>query len=577
MKDLNAPLCGLGCLAGLLGSSCTPGTADSQSPNILLIVVDDMGFSDTQPFGGEIRTPTLSRLADKGIRFSRFHTSSLSAPTRAMLLTGVDNHQNGFGIMPSFHGENQYLQPGYEGYLNDRVMTLAEVLGASDYYTCMSGKWHLGSQPGHTPDARGFARSFTMLGGGASHGSNFFALSQGEAPITFYMEDGVRIDTLPDGFYSSEYYTDKMLEYVAECPAGKPFFAYLAYTAPHDPLQVPDEWLDRYEGVYDCGYDTIRMRRFERLQSLGFVPGDRQCPALTGDNPAWSDLSPDERREQVRRMEIYAAMIECVDEQIGRLLDSLDRSGRLDNTLVIFMSDNGANPKEAYNYPESSKEYVATHFDNRYENYGKPTSFVSQGAAWAEVSNTPYARYKKTTNEGGICTPLIVYGPKFVEQSRLDTTTLLHVTDVFPTILDVAGVDYPALRSGKSLAALCGRSFLPVLQGEERAECRTLCFEMCEDKAVIRGGWKAVLLAPPYGDGNTWKLYDLTSDLSEQHDLSEVYPAVLQDLIEAWEDYAGEVGYIKNCKQRTSLRLGCKEFYRYDRKNQLPQYRNKEE
>lgn len=564
------------CLAGLTICSCSENKEENKRNNVLLIVVDDMGFSDTQAFGGEIKTPNINRLADNGVRFTRFHTSSLSAPTRSMLLTGVDNHQNGLGIMPSFHSENQYMQPGYEGYLNERVMTIAEVLEMNNYYTCMAGKWHLGSKKEYTPDQRGFQQSFTMLGGGASHSSYFFPLSTGEAPTTFYMENGKIIEKLPDNFYSSNFYTDKIIEYLDNCPEDKPFFAYLAYTAPHDPLQVPDEWADKYKGVYDCGYDSIRINRFNRLKSLGIIPENMEYPELTGDNPKWSSLTDDQKKEQIRKMEIYASMIECVDYNIGRLTDYLKKEGKLDDTVIIFMSDNGANPKEPYIYPESSKEYIEENFDNTLENYGKYTSFISQGACWAEVSNTPYKRYKKTTNEGGICTPLIISGKKFVNTSHIDTNTLLHVTDIFPTVMELTGSERPDSSKGIKLAPLYGKSFVNNINSPQMEGDRTLCFEMCEDKAVIKGDWKAVLLAKPYGDGKTWALYNMKEDLAEVNNQAEQRPEILKELIKEWNDYANNVSYIKNNGERTSLRIGNEEFYKFDRKNILDEYKRQQ-
>lgn len=562
-------LIGMACMSAL---NCCATTKNDSNPNILLIVADDLGFSDIQPFGGEIRTPNLTRLSDNGVRFTRFHTSSLSAPTRAMLLTGNDNHQCGLGNMPPGHGENQYMQSGYEGYINDRAITIAEVLKENGYYTCMAGKWHLGALDGHTPDDKGFQNSFTMLAGGACHFANVFPLSESENPVTFYIENGKRIDKLPDDFYSSTDYTDKIMEYIDKCPADKPFFAYLAYTAPHDPLQVPDDWKDRYKGVYDCGYDSIRVARFARQQQMGIVSEDAEFPVLTGDNPKWEALSDEKKREQSAKMEIYASMVECMDYNIGRLLDRLELDGKLDNTIVIFMSDNGANPKEPYNYPGSSEEYIDKHYNNELENYGNPTSFISQGAAWAEISNTPYKRYKMTTNEGGICTPLIVSGKKFIKKSHIDTNSLLHVTDIVPTILELTNAKRPETRNGIQLAPLYGESFLTKLNSEINSN-RTLCFEMIENKAVIRGDWKAVQLKKPYGDGVTWKLYNIKHDLSEEKDIANVYPEILKELITEWDKYSKSVGYIKSNGKSTISRIGSTEFYKYDEKNVLDEYK----
>lgn len=563
-KISNYMLYGLSSVACISTVFCSCRQKEIQQPNVLLIVVDDMGFSDTQPFGGEINTPNISRLAENGERFTRFHTSSLSAPTRAMLLTGVDNHQNGLGVMPSMRGVNQYMQHGYEGFLNDRVMTVAEVLRQNNYYTCMAGKWHLGAQEGHTPDSRGFDNSFAMLGGGACHFSNQFALSDDEAPVTFYVENGMRLDSLPGNFYSTRYYTDKMIDYLDRCPDGKPFFAYLAYTAPHDPLQVEDEWKDKYKGKYDCGYDSIRHARFDRLKQLGIIPSDMPYIGLSGENPAWDSLTDTQKAEQARKMEIYASMIECVDYHIGRLLDKLEKNGKLDNTLVIFMSDNGANPKEPFNYPGNTPEIINNRFDNSLANYGSHDSFVSQGAAWAEVSNTPYSRYKMTTNEGGICTPLILSGKRFVHKGSLDTHTLLHVTDLFPTILDFAQVERPVAWNGTQLAPLYGHSFRKEINEPDTvAEERTLCFEMAESKAVIKGDWKAVSLTRPYGDGNDWRLYNLNEDIAERNDLSGSCPDKLKELVDCWQNYASTVGYIKSDNVSIVEKIGAVEFYKY--------------
>src|SRR5690606_5455177 len=296
------------------------GTTKDTRPNILLIVADDMGFSDLQPYGGEIATPLLQGLADAGVRFSNFHASSLCAPTRAMLLSGVDNHQAGLGVMPPFHATNQYLQPGYEGPLNHSVVTIAEVLQAEGYRTYMAGKWHLGAIDGYRPEQRGFERVFSFLGGGVSHFDDARALSSREVPHTRYDEDGLDVsDSLPPDFYSSDAYADKLISYLSEDQGDAPFFAYLAFTAPHDPLQVPDDWLDRYSGRYDGGYDAVRGPRLQRMKSMGLIPSALSENPGSGLFPAWDELSEAERAEQARRMEIYAAMIERLDLNVGRV------------------------------------------------------------------------------------------------------------------------------------------------------------------------------------------------------------------------------------------------------------------
>ena len=305
--------------------------AKSERPNFLLIVVDDMGFSDLQPYGGEIRTPVVQKLADQGVSFGGFHVSSLCAPTRSMLLSGVDNHRNGLGNMPPFHSANQYLRPGYEGPLNHRVLTIAEVLKGEGYRTCMAGKWHLGSIDGYRPEDRGFDRVFSFLAGGASHFNDARPLSVNEAPHSRYDEDGRDVtDELPDDFFSSDTYADKMISYLSEQEDDAPFFAYLAFTAPHDPLQVPDEWLDRYKGAYDKGYDAIRERRLARMKEIGLIPDALASNPGSGLFPAWGELDDGEKVEQARKMEIYAAVIMVglfdprrVDFQLPRVVDLL--------------------------------------------------------------------------------------------------------------------------------------------------------------------------------------------------------------------------------------------------------------
>ena len=538
---------------------------DRGRPNILLIVVDDMGYSDVQPFGGEIRTPVIQALAEEGVRFTNFHVSSLCAPTRSMLLSGVDNHQAGLGTMPPMHSTNQYLQPGYEGPLNHRVMTIAEVLKDEDYRTYMAGKWHLGAIDGYRPEDRGFDRVFSFLGGGASHFNDHRALSSTEVPQTRYDEDGKDVtDELPDHFFSSDYYAEKIISYL-EQEADAPFFAYLAFTAPHDPLQVPDEWLGRYKGTYDEGYDAIRERRLARMKEIGLIPMALASNPGSGLFPTWDRLDEREKADQARKMEIYAAMIENADHNIGRVLDLLKQQGRYENTLIIFTSDNGANPKEPHFYAPNTAELIAKEYDNSLENMGRKGSFVSIGGAWAEVANTPLSYFKTTTYEGGTQVPLIIAGPGVVK--RIDTSQLLHATDVFPTILDFAGAVRPEQRNGQRLEPLYGKSWKPYLMGESLAAIRgafdALGFEMIECRAIIKGEWKLIFVAPPYGENN-WHLYDLGADPREMTDLASHRPDKFAELKSDWESYAAAVGYIAAGETRQLEVMPAAEFFRYE-------------
>ncbi len=540
-------------------------TGEAKKPNFLLIVVDDMGYSDCEPFGGEIRTPNLVRLAEEGVRFRHFYTSSLCAPTRSLLMTGVDNHLNGLGVMPPMHSMNQFMKPGYEGTLNGSVATIAELLGDAGYYTCMAGKWHLGMNAGQRPEDRGFQRVFGFLGGGASHFSDARALAPSEQPHTLYDDDGKDVtNDLPDDFYSTTFYTNKMIEFLRERPRGKPFFGYLAYTAPHDPLQVPDKWLDRYKGTYDGGYPAMKKERTRRMKSLGLIRQDMEINPGTDHFDRWEDLSGEEQRSQARKMEICAAMIEMLDEGIGKVVEHLRQTGEYDDTIILFMSDNGANPKEPHFYSDLTPAEIDELFDNSWDNLGRVGSFISVGGAWAEACNTPLSYFKLTTSEGGVQVPLIVRGPG-VEHRGIISDQLLHVTDVLPTLLDYAGAERPQHRGGHRLAPLYGRSWRPFLEKTSRQPVRgqydALGFEMIECKAVIKGDWKILFMAPPYGE-NQWYLYNLQDDPQELVDVASENPVKMAEMLAEWEAYSRAVGYIQASGERVLSRMSPKEFFK---------------
>ncbi|MFI3270482.1 MAG: arylsulfatase [Rikenellaceae bacterium] len=563
-SKLTYALCTGVAVATLTG--CAEQNPYSTHPNILIVMLDDLGFSDLEPFGGEIHTPTINALAEQGKIFTRFHTSPLSAPARSMLMTGVDNHRNGLGNMPPAHFTNQYMQAGYEGYLRDDVMTIPEILSSAGYYSCISGKWHLGAGE-YDPHNRGFDDSFVLLSGGASHFSSGFSLSDGESPLTYYTENGERIERLPEDFYSSKSYADKMIEYIDKCPEERPLFGYLAFTCGHDPLHVPAEWADRYKGRYDEGYDVIRKTRYDRQKAMGIISPETKLNHSSETAHDWSSLSGEQRAEQSRRMEIYAAMIDYVDMSLGRVVDKLKSSGRYDNTIIFVMVDNGANPHEAWGYPGNSEEQIARDYDNSLENMGAETSFISLGQSWAEVCNTPYSLFKMTTMEGGICTPLVVAGGG-TESGRMDTCNVLHISDVLPTILELTGCTRPAQYRGVELVPLYGKSLYSILMGDVevlRDDSEPLCFEMGECKAVIKGDWKAVLLDYPFGDGETWRLYNLKSDLIEKEDLAQCNPDKLKEMVACWMSYADSCGYIKgNGEPVVEVLEDAKLFYNYD-------------
>lgn len=533
-------------------------------PNILLIVVDDMGYSDLGSFGGEIPTPNLDRLAYEGIRFTNFHAASTCSPTRSMLFTGVDSHRAGLGNMLEELSPNQKGKPGYEGYLNDRVVTLPTLLKDSGYRTYMTGKWHLGSGEDKGPAYRGFEKSFALDSGGASH---FSDMRPAYAPTpdvkANYSEDGVKLDALPAGFeYSSQYYVDRMIDYLNDHgDSEQPFFAYLSFTAPHWPIQAPDEAIARHKGRYDDGYDALAMARLERLKELGLVP---QTAVRSGRSPKerpWDALSDEQQKSEIRAMEVYAAMIDEVDRHTGRLLEHLESMGVADNTVILFMSDNGPEghdldetwPMDAY--PDIRKNIDATH-DFSYEAMGQPGSYVLYGPNWANAGSPAFRLHKAFPTEGGTRVTAFVYDPRpnvrqtVAQNSVLDPTQdvepsvvndFVYVSDVTPTILEIAGVTHPGSSyQGRSVEPMSGVSFANFLRGESRTDqARVMGAELFGKRVVRSGRWKLVHMPEPYGINN-WQLFNLEEDLAESKDLSGEYPQKVDELKAHWKKYAND-------------------------------------
>jgi arylsulfatase len=507
-------------------------------PNILLIVADDLGYTDLGVLGSEIRTPQLDALARSGLLLTSFLVSPACSPTRAMLLTGVDTHPAGLGTMAGDADVNQKGRPGYEGYLSDRVVSVATLLRGAGYHTYMAGKWHLGMEEQQGPHRRGFERSFALLPGGASHFSDAAGILESR-PQARYREDGREVG-LPAEFYSTAHYTDKLIEYLRSALADRrPFFAYAAYTSPHWPLQVPDAELDRYRGAYDEGYDVLRARRFESARRHGIVPPGAAQPPRTRFARAWNELPPDEKLRQARAMEIYAAMVENLDHHVGRLLQFLRDSGRYDDTLILFVPDNGpeGNP---IGRMETNADWIPKHFDNSLANLGRVNSYAWLGPGWAHAA-TPFQLWKAFPTEGGVRVPAIV---RFGAGGRRDILdTVVTVKDVAPTLLELAGVRHPAPTfEGRAVAPLEGRSMLAFVRGEAPAvhgDDFTMGWELFGRRALRRGHWKIVWLFEPYGPGR-WELFDLAADPLESRDLSGTQPARLAELVRAWEEYAAK-------------------------------------
>lgn len=513
------------------GNSSDPSPANQSRPNILFIVADDLGYSDIGVYGSEIATPILDELAANGITFTNFYSGPTCSVSRAMIMSGMDSHIAGLGNMAETVADNQLGQPGYEGHLNKRVNSMAEILGAAGYHTYMSGKWHLGLYHDQSPRSRGFDQSFALLYGGGSHFSDMAGGDEHRNPL-LYRDNGRLINELPEDFYSTTFYTDRLIEQIdSNIDDGKPFFAYLAYTAPHWPLQAPESIIDKYRGDYDVGYDVIRERRFAEQQQRGLFPGSTPPPPRPSYVKPWQQLADNERAFHARNMEIYAAMVDYMDMSIGRVVDYLDKKGDLDNTIIVFISDNGAEHWDYNNGPVAIRDFAKT-FNNSAQNVGREGSFAFYGAEWSHVSNTPFSRYKGTTYEGGIRSPAVVYWPAQVTQGKV-SRAVVQAVDWLPTFAEVAGADISQV-SGKSLAKLLAGQVEQV-----RSDDDVIGMEVWAKRTVIANGIKLVSSGKP-NQRVDWELYDLQADPSEQTNLSSQQPELYNRMLKHWDNYALE-------------------------------------
>ena len=519
-----------------------------------------MGWSDIGALGGEIRTPSIDRLAEAGTLLTSYYVAPTCAPTRAMLMTGVDHHLAGLGVQSGIRASNQ-VGVNYQGQLHDGVVTLAEALAEHGYQTFMAGKWHLANETAQWPHRRGFQRSFALLTGGASHFADQQEISPVEIPE--YVRDGRRVDELPKDFYSSTAYADALLGYLQERDAGAPFFAYLAFTAPHDPLQVPDEWLDRYRGAYADGPVATRQARAERQAALGLIPEDAplwgypRFPSWFPNHAApWAERSEEQRLQDARPMEIYAAMVELMDAQIGRLVDHIAAQGELDNTYVVFFSDNGASLAAPLVYPGVTTEWFAANWSNAHETRGQPGNFTVSGREWASASVTPWKLYKNSVGEGGIRSPLIVRGPAVLSGTL--SPAIAHVIDIAPTLYDLAGVqpETNPLFQGKTLPQ--GRSLMPVLSGATPAVRQSFGVHLFGNRGYRRGQWKLSNTQPPLGSGE-WELFDLAADPGEVRDLAEERPELLAELLAEYDGYLERNQVILPAE--SPLKVGLRQLY----------------
>ena len=515
----------------------------AKQPNIVLILNDDMGFSDIGCYGGEVETPNLDRLAAGGVRFSQFYNTARCSPSRASLLTGLHPHQTGIGVLTYNMGPE-----GYAGNLNDRCVTIAEVLKGKGYRSYLSGKWHVAgnlTQPTDSwPLQRGFDEFYgTIIGAGSFYDPN--TLTRGN--------ENIEHEAKAPGFFYTDAISDNAVDMIRRHRrdhADKPFFQYVAYTAPHWPLHAHDDDIGKYKGRFDKGWDKLREERLQRLVASGIL--DKSWPLSDRDptQPAWTQAK--HKEWLLRCMEVYAAQIDRMDQGIGRILRTLEEEGELDNTLVIFLSDNGACAEdipddltvdELVNKLMIAKAHTRTGEPVQFGNDpdvmpGPENTYQSYGRAWANLSNSPFRLYKHWIHEGGISTPLIVHWPDGIKERNAVRHTPGYLPDIMATIVEATGAQYPASWNGRHVEPLEGHSLLPAFHGQ--AGERPPMFWEHEGNAAVRiGQWKLVRKYP-----DPWELYDMEQDRTELNDVAAKYPDRVRDMAAQYEAWARRCGVI---------------------------------
>jgi len=516
------------------------GTGSDQRPNVVVILVDDAGLTDFTPFGGEAKMPAIQTLAERGIKFSNYHTSPLCAPSRAMLLTGIDNHRTGIATIPEVLTANQAGQPGYSMFLEPGVRTLADRLKAEDYRTYMTGKWHLGSGAQDLPNSHGFDRSFALDASGADNWEQ--KPYMGYYDFAPWYEDGKPAD-LPEDFYSSKFIVDRMIRYLEsdkQPNRRQPFFSYLAFQAIHIPVQAPREVTDSYNGVYDQGWHQLRKMRHQRAIALGLIAPDTALAEMPANSRDWGNLSPQDRALYARAMQVQAAMLESMDSHIGRFIEYLNGRGELDNTLFIVTSDNGPEPSYPLDISGMKTWMSFNGYNHRLDNLGEKGSMVAIGPEWASASASPLNMFKFYAAEGGIRVPLIIAGPNIERQNW--QPAMVMVTDIAPTVLDYLEVK----DQHKEAVAITGRSMMPLLEGsatEIYADDEAIGMEVSGNSLLIKGDYKLSRNSPPHGD-NIWRLYNLAADPGESQDLRALQPEQFDLMMEDYKKYESEFGVI---------------------------------
>lgn len=500
---------------------CHAQAKPKKKPNIIIILADDMGFSDLGSFGSEIHTPHLDSLAKNGLVMNQFYNAGRCCPSRASLLTGLYPHQAGVGDMIQDRG-----YPAYQGYLNDSCATIAALLKTAGYTTIISGKWHVGAVPSAWACNRGFDISFTLQNNGSSYFNSKPLYNDGRK-VTFLLgnKEVIREDT---SLYLTQAITNFAIDALeAQKKNNRPFFLYLAYNAPHWPLQALPEDIARYKGKYTSGWDTLRQRRYEKLREAGLIKKTWPLSSRFEKVPAWNILSAAEKEIQDTRMAIYAAMIDRMDTEIGRLLAKLHSLKQDKNTLIIFLSDNGGSADDVKHW-----DYVI----QRSGTPGSVASIDSYESPWGNVSNTPFRLFKKNMHEGGISTPFIAWYPGVIKAGSVNSQ-VAHVMDIMPTCLDFAGVHYPAVFNTHALKPLEGISLRNTFHNKPLKNHPAICWEHEGNRAVRKGKWKLVA-----EKGTPWELYDMEKDRSETNNLAQQYTGKVQELQREYDTWAARVG-----------------------------------
>lgn len=515
---------------------------EDQRPNIVLILADDLGYTDISPFGGEISTPNIAALAQEGISFTNYRTAASCAPTRAMLLTGVDSHRNGVPNIPEALPPEQKKHENYQGVLSHKVVTVATLLREAGYHTYMTGKWHLGKTPDLLPSARGFERTIAMADTGADNWEQKPYL-----PIykkANWFADG-KEHTLPEDFYSSKYFIDKSIEFIEENRAdGQPFFSYIPFQAVHIPVQVPRAFTEKYMGVYDEGWTVMREQRRLAAIRLGIVPPNTQT-TLTPGTADWDALTEDEKRYQSKRMAVYAGMVDAMDTHIGRLVEYLKETGQFENTIFIFTSDNGpegSDPNGIEGNALLERWMKKVGYNTDYETLGEKGSFNAIGPSNATIAASPLAWYKFYSGDGGMRVPLVISGPGVTAHGTF-SNALAWVTDITPTILGFAGIeDHGGTFKGKSIEPIIGKDLGALTRNAATGVRRSdeiIGYELGGNAALIKGDHKIVYNRGALGD-STWHLYNISEDPGETNDLRGVAPGLHASMIADYEKWAAD-------------------------------------